>query len=460
MELKLKHRFNFFPEISAEDSKGLKESISNGFDESLGKITLYEGKVLDGWNRYKACIETGVEPVFTTFYGNDMDAFNFSVNANLDRRHLTSSQKAAMAVSAEPLLEAIEKANEKERIAKIAEARKKAESEKKVKKEREERERLEAIRREEARKKREAELKKQQALADERRKKEIEAEKIRIQEERKQEEIARAKRLEEEKQMAELIPPSTNREEKTNRETRTKLADAFGTNSRYISDAKKLKENSPELYKAVLSGEKSITEVNKELKKAERVEVIKQQIIDIEEGALPELEGLFDVISVDPPWPYEGESKKVTSFDSVGRRVANPYPEMSIKEIKKIELPLMDDAVVLLWTTHKFLPDAFEILKDWGIDYKATLVWNKQKIGMGAWFRMQCEFCLVGVKGKPYWENTTFRDIFEEPRREHSRKPDSFFDMIEKITLGRRLEYFSREKRTGWEVFGNDINKF
>ena len=133
---------------------------------------------------------------------------------------------------------------------------------------------------------------------------------------------------------------------------------------------------------------------------------------------------------------------------------------MSIEDIKKIDMPLMDDAVVLLWTTHKFLPDAFEILKEWGMDYKATLVWNKEKIGMGAWFRMQCEFCIVGIKGKPYWENTTFRDILNDPRREHSRKPDLFFEMIEKITMGRRLEYFSREKRNGWEVFGNDINKF
>ena len=130
--MKEKHKFNFFPEISAEDSKGLRESIAKGFDATLGKITLYEGKVLDGWNRYKACIDTGIEPVFTNFYGNDMEAFNFSVNANLDRRHLTSSQKAAMAVNAEPLLEAIEKANEEERRRKQAEAQRRIEAEKKA----------------------------------------------------------------------------------------------------------------------------------------------------------------------------------------------------------------------------------------------------------------------------------------------------------------------------------------
>jgi N6-adenosine-specific RNA methylase IME4 len=201
-------------------------------------------------------------------------------------------------------------------------------------------------------------------------------------------------------------------------------------------------------------------EIKKEEKKEQRIEEINKQLIEIETGNMPELEGLFDVISVDPPWNYEGENKKVTSFDSVGRRVANPYPEMTTEEIKKIELPLKKDSIVFLWTTHKFLPDAFEILKEWNLEYKATLVWNKEKMGMGAWFRMQCEFCLLGIQGKPYFENTKYRDILTEARREHSRKPDCFFSMIEEITLGRRLEYFSREKRNGWEVFGNDINKF
>jgi N6-adenosine-specific RNA methylase IME4 len=232
-----------------------------------------------------------------------------------------------------------------------------------------------------------------------------------------------------------------------------------------IAKVKKIEANAtPEVKARLNTGTMSINEAYKEIKKeekkVERVELIQKQIEDIEEGLLPDLIGLFDVVSVDPPWPYEGESKNITSFDSVGRRVANPYPEMSIEQIKNIELPLMDNAVVLLWTTHKFLPDAFEILKEWNLDYKATLVWNKEKIGMGAWFRMQCEFCLVGIKGKPYWENTLYRDIITEARREHSRKPDSFFEMIEKITMGNRLEYFSREKREGWKVFGNDINKF
>ena len=218
----------------------------------------------------------------------------------------------------------------------------------------------------------------------------------------------------------------------------------------------------PETIAAVLSGEKSINEAYKEIrateKKEERIELITQQIEDIESGKLPELQGLYSVISIDPPWNYEGE--KSNSYDANGRRVANPYPEMPTEEIKKIELPLLPDAVVLLWTTHKFLPDAFDILKAWGLQYKATMVWNKEKIGMGAWLRMQCEFCLVGIRGNPFWENTLHRDIITEPRREHSRKPDKFFAIIEEITRGRKLEYFSREKRENWDVFGNDIERF
>jgi N6-adenosine-specific RNA methylase IME4 len=252
---------------------------------------------------------------------------------------------------------------------------------------------------------------------------------------------------------------------KTENETRYKIGKVAKVSHDTIAKVKTIQQKAaPEVKAKLETGEVSINqayqEIKKEEKKAARIEVIEKQIEYIEQGKLPELEGLFDVVSIDPPWPYEGENKQITSYDSVGRRVANPYPEMSIDDIKKIKLPIMDDSIIFLWTTHKFLPDAFDILKGWGMTYKATLVWNKEKIGMGAWFRMQCEFCLLSIKGKPYWENTAFRDIINEPRREHSRKPDSFFEMVEKITLGRKLEYFSREKREGWQSFGNDTEKF
>lgn len=248
-------------------------------------------------------------------------------------------------------------------------------------------------------------------------------------------------------------------------DTRKELSKIAGVGEQTISRVKVIEQKAaPEVKEKLSTGEISINQayqdIKKEEKKEQRVNEIKQQIEAIESGELPELKGVFDIISFDPPWPYEGESKEITTYDPNGRRVANPYPEMSIEEIKKIEVPSSDNSVVFLWTTHKFLNDAFDILKTWGFQYKATLVWDKEKMGMGAWLRMQCEFCLIGIKGKPYWDNTKYRDIIREARREHSRKPDSFFEMVENITLGRKLEYFSREKRNGWEVFGNDINKF
>ncbi len=225
-----------------------------------------------------------------------------------------------------------------------------------------------------------------------------------------------------------------------------------------LMEAAKTNEFARELVEKIDKGEATIHGAIKEIKAVKKKEafnqLIAQQKEDIENGVVAKVNGFYDVISIDPPWNYGRE------YDPNGSRVANPYPEMTTDEIKNIELPVSDDAIVFLWTTHKFLPDAFDILKTWGFEYKAAITWDKERIGMGAWFRMQCEFCLFAVKGKPIFNNTTERDILREARREHSRKPDGFFDMVDKIAPGRKLEYFSREQRPGWDVFGNDINKF
>ncbi len=88
-----KHKFNFFPEMSGSDFEAFKDSFKDGFKESLGKVILYEGMVLDGWNRYKACLELGISAVFEQFKGNESEAFEYSIASNLNRRHLTSEQR-------------------------------------------------------------------------------------------------------------------------------------------------------------------------------------------------------------------------------------------------------------------------------------------------------------------------------------------------------------------------------
>ena len=215
-----------------------------------------------------------------------------------------------------------------------------------------------------------------------------------------------------------------------------------------------LQKHRPDLYEKVASGELTSSQARSQAKKEERAKEIQQQREDIEKGVAELPDGLFEVVAMDPPWNYGRE------YDPEGSRVANPYPEMTQAQLLEMKPPFADDSVLFLWTTHQFIWDAKELLDHWGFTYKATLVWDKERIGMGAWVRMQCEFCLVGIKGKPTWDNTTWRDIIRESRREHSRKPEAFYQMVEAVTVGRRLEMFSRDQRPNWGAFGNDTSKF
>lgn len=169
-----------------------------------------------------------------------------------------------------------------------------------------------------------------------------------------------------------------------------------------------------------------------------------------EDNKLEQVKGQYEVIVIDPPWPYG------TEYDSQTRRVASPYKEVSFEELKNFNIPASENSVLWLWTTHKFLPISFDLLRDWGFEYKLTLVWNKEKLGMGAWLRCQAEFCLLGIKGKPEWDLVNERDIINSKRREHSRKPNEFYNMVEKLSSGRKIDIFGREKRDGWDSYGNE----
>jgi len=193
-------------------------------------------------------------------------------------------------------------------------------------------------------------------------------------------------------------------------------------------------------------------DVLKAIKHLKREEHIEEQKKEIEKG-IEDPEGLFDIIVIDPPWQYG------TKYDADGARGACPYPEMSFEELEQIELPAKDDCILWCWTTHQFIYDAIELLEKWDFEYKCILTWDKEKMGIGKWLRLQCEFCLLGVRGTPLWEAKNLRDIISETRREHSRKPDGFYKMIDDNFIGRKLDYFGREKRKGWSVYGAGQNR-
>ena len=205
------------------------------------------------------------------------------------------------------------------------------------------------------------------------------------------------------------------------------------------------------LLATVTGGEK------KNLKAAARAADIAKQRAKIEAGNLTLPEGVFDCIVIDPPWPYD----TAESYDGAGFRGGTPYPEESIHELGARTMPAADNTVLWLWTTHRFMHDAFHLLEAWGFEHKVILTWVKDRMGTGRWLRSRSEFCIMAVRGKPTVDLTNETTVLEAPMREHSRKPDEFYAMVEKLCVAeRRLDYFSREKRPGWEQLGNDPTKF
>jgi N6-adenosine-specific RNA methylase IME4 len=250
---------------------------------------------------------------------------------------------------------------------------------------------------------------------------------------------------------------SNNDKPFTPHSTQKQLAKDIGISTGKLAQAEVVMEKAPDIWEKVKNDEMTVGGAYAEVKKAERIAKREAEIDAVREKIKNEpqtVSGVFGVIAIDPPWPYGRE------YDPESSRVANPYPEMSVDAISKIDLPADKDCVLYLWTTHAFMRDAFNLLDKWGFAYKATLVWDKEKMGMGATIRMQCEFCLIGLKGKPIIQGASERDIIREARREHSRKPLGFYGLVERMTIGRRLDYFSREEKQGWVSYGAESSKF
>jgi len=194
------------------------------------------------------------------------------------------------------------------------------------------------------------------------------------------------------------------------------------------------------------------------LDRAEKEELTRQELRRLIKESKPEnvlapIEGQYEVIVMDPPWPYG------TEYDPDSRRVASPYKELPLEQLQLFKLPAADNCVLWLWTTHRFLHDAIHLIETWNFEYKLSFVWDKEKMGTGAWLRCQAEFCLLAIKGKSRWNLTNERDLLRIAKRKHSTKPDEFYSMVEKLcpTNGKRADIFSRKNRPGWKSYGDEI---
>lgn len=170
----------------------------------------------------------------------------------------------------------------------------------------------------------------------------------------------------------------------------------------------------------------------------------------------------YNIIYADPPWSYRDKA-------AAGRRgAAFKYPVMGGGDISMLPIKdiAADDCVLLMWVTMPKLNECFDIIKDWGFEYKTcAFTWVKRNkksptwfFGMGQWTRANAEICLLATKGKPKRVSASVSQIIDAPLEHHSKKPDVVRDKIVEL-LGDlpRVELFARNATPGWHVWGNEV---
>lgn len=170
----------------------------------------------------------------------------------------------------------------------------------------------------------------------------------------------------------------------------------------------------------------------------------------------------YRTIVADPPWEYpEGfatRSRTPGKWTGPVRHYTLPYASMPVEDI--MALPVHDlaerDARLFLWTTNRFLEDAFDVIRAWRFKYRQTLTWKKLD-GLSGSVAPNSEFLLVAARGAPGLLSRLPNAVIERSQtKEHSRKPDVFLDLIEQVSPGPYLELFARRQRLGWDTWGDE----
>ncbi len=176
----------------------------------------------------------------------------------------------------------------------------------------------------------------------------------------------------------------------------------------------------------------------------------------------------FKTILADPPWQFQNRTGKMAPE----HKRLNRYPTMKLEEIMSmpVEEVLDDTAHLYLWVPNALLADGLKVMEAWGFTYKTNLIWYKvrkdggpDRRGVGFYFRNVTEMILFGVKGKnarTLQPGRSQENIIISRKREHSRKPDEQYDLIESCSPGEYLEIFARGSRKGWTTWGNQAEEY
>jgi N6-adenosine-specific RNA methylase IME4 len=224
--------------------------------------------------------------------------------------------------------------------------------------------------------------------------------------------------------------------------SRDQAASWASVSPRTIQDADTVHQHDPALFERVKHGQLQVSTA------ARRV---RQRLRENELPPAPPLpQGWFELIYADPPW-------QLGNADGP-HAPENHYPCMPLAEIKALQVPAADAAVLFLWAVTSLLPEALGVVDAWGFTYKSSLIWDKQSIGPGIWLRHQHEQLLLATRGgwSPAEPEHRVASIVRAKRGRHSEKPAVFYQLLERMhPHASKLELFARTSRPGWSAWGN-----
>ena len=171
----------------------------------------------------------------------------------------------------------------------------------------------------------------------------------------------------------------------------------------------------------------------------------------------------YAIIYADPCWDYAGRQQHGTERENKSAR--HHYETIPLERLKTLDVKSVaaKDSLLFMWTSSPHMEQALELIKAWGYEYKTVaFVWEKQKTNPGYYTMSQCELCLVAKrKGGKIPEPRGARNVrqfLSEMRGEHSAKPAEVRRRIEEMfPTQRKVELFARQKTTGWDVWGNEV---
>ena len=233
------------------------------------------------------------------------------------------------------------------------------------------------------------------------------------------------------------------------RRARVDLAAAAGVSPATAARVLALANKRPDLIAEVRAGTLSLPDATR----AARHDEVKAKLDEVAAQPADQADGLFDVLVIDPPWPLQKIER-----DQRPNQIGLDYPTMTEEELLSLPIPAAETCHVWLWTTHKFLPVAFRMLEAWGLSYVCTFVWHKpggvQPYGLPQY---NCEFALYARRGAPMFLDTkAFPVCFDAPRGAHSEKPEAFYDVVRRVTGGRRIDMFNRRQIEGFAGWGKE----